>query len=178
MAEVHAEIAPFKAYVHEMYLYDMDPSKKGLIKCEVFGVSSYPGHMLTFTIFIPSTGATFCYIPIHALHATKAIDESAVAMMLSPHELQVGNCLEKDISVICYEYLRPLRVVGFFKNKEFKIDGSYLFSIDWYKQNDLWHIVKLVTGQFCALPNYRLLFNPQGQVKLPDYKVLHSEWIR
>lgn len=172
--EVHAEIKPFKAYVYEKFLYDMDESKIGLIKCQVFGVSSYPGHMLTFTILIPETGATFCYIPLHALHATKSVDREK---LLPPEELQVANCLEADVSVISYEYLRAKRATGFFKNKTLKLSGDYLFSIDWYKQNDLWHVARLETGQFCALPNYRMLFGVTEGDKLPDYKVMHSEWI-
>lgn len=172
--EIHAEIPPFKAYVHETFLYDMDPEKTDLIKCEVFGVSSYPGHMITFTILISSTGATFCYIPLHALHSSKTVVDGR--LLLESNDLQVANCLEKDISVICYDHLKNKKVLGFFKNKQLKLEGEYLFSVDWYKKNDLWHVIKLTTGQFCALPNYRVLFGNNSS-HLPDYKVMNSEWI-
>lgn len=172
MAQVHAEITPFKAYIHERYLYDMDPSKKGLIKCQVFAVSSYPGHALTFSIILTENGSLFCYIPLEALVWKR---ELAADADLPPNELVVSNCLDESIAVNEFEYLKGKKVTCFFKKKTHIVKGDYLCTIDWYKQNESFNIIKLETGQICALPNYRMLFGAQ-LLELPPYKALKPEW--
>lgn len=172
MAEVHAEIKPFKALVHEKFLYDMDESKTGLIKCVVIAVSSYPGHALTFTIHIPETGGIFCYIPIHSLRSRRMHD----AKLYDTAQLQVVNCIDEHISVTTLDYLVGKPVVCFLRNPKVKVIGKYLFSVDWYKQNELVNVIELENGQYCALPLYRSLYGVDANAELPDYKAIHSEW--
>jgi hypothetical protein len=171
MPTCHAEVTPIKAYVQETFLYDMDPAKTGLITCYIFGVSSYPGYALTFTIWIPETGGTFAFVPLHALQGTK----TAIPVPLALSDLTTRNAPDPEIAVCTYEFLkeRPLQV--FFKGKDLRMSVTYLFSVDWYKENELVNVILLENGQFAALPNHRVLFGVKRD-KLPDYKKMHGEW--
>lgn len=172
MPVCHAEVAPIKAYVKETFLYDMDPTKSGLISCFIFGVTSYPGYTLTFDIWLPDTGGTFAFVPLHSLLAYRARPEVEWGLA----DLTCRNAPDADIAVCSFEFLKEKPVHAFLKTRNCWVEAEYLFSVDWYKENELFNVLQLENGQFAALPNHRLLFGEKLLDKLPAYKKMHGAW--
>lgn len=172
MATCNVEIPPIDAFVQETFLYDMDPEKKGAIPCRIFGVSSYPGFALTVTIHIPSTGGTFAFIPFHAISKIEK-----PTFCYTQKQLVCRDCPDAEIAVTSYEYLKNQTVWVQLRGGDEPVwaPGTYLFSVDWYNDNELFNIIELINGQFCAQPNHRCLFGVNSN-ELPPYKKMHSEW--
>jgi len=172
MATCNVEIQPIDAFIQETFLYDMDPAREGVIPCRIFGVSSYPDFALTFSVHIPETGGTFAFVPFHAVSWLEKPE-----VTYSQKQLVCKNCPDSEIAVTSYQYLKDQVVWVQLRGGE-KVEwspGSYLFSVDWYQDNELFNIIKLLNGQFCAQPNHRCLFGVNSN-ELPPYKKLHSEW--
>lgn len=169
---IHVDIPPFKAYVEEKFLFDLNQMHAGLyVPCKVVGVSSYKGEALTFTILLDN-GSVFFYIPFHAISKRKRdIDEQALDM----DDLVYKNCVQDEICAYIIETL-PKEVSVYFKRKNLWLNGKYLLTIDWHTDNELFHLLELENGQYAAIPAHKIKWG-DSERSLPDYEELHVSWI-
>lgn len=169
VANTHAEIPSFQAYVDESVLYNNDLSKTCLIPCTVFGVSSYKGSVLTFEILL-NNGAVFSYVPPHKLQTKLEQLEDR----LNLDDLVYVACPSENFSITTYKALeREEFCSAHFISKRKCVKAKYITTIDWYANNVLMHLLKLENGQLAALPSHKVMFSNE---MLPDYKKLRSEW--
>lgn len=77
--------------------------------------------------------------------------------------------------VTTFAYLAARPVSCYLKRVERWIEGEYLFTIDWFDDNEQAHVVRLSNGQFAALPNHKIKFR-DGARSMPDYRKLHATW--
>ena len=159
---------PFKAFVANRVLYDMDATKKGSTECLVFGVSSYEGHYPTFQILL-GNGAVFSYVPPHLVFTKKESEG-----LFSLDALVYHKCKSNEISYASFAVLREAKAYAFLTSARWKIAAEYIGTVDWIRGNELLHILLLETGQVALLPNHKVLFGSSGG--LPDYKKLHATW--
>lgn len=162
-------ITPFKAFVEEKYLYDMDTTKVGLLQCDVVAVSAYMGQSLTFTIIID--GSMFANIPIFALR-WKAVE---IQSKIADSYLAFINCPDKNIDVFVIEtcsYQKPVCYIK--KYEEWYTSNGYILTVDFYNDNELVHLIMLENYQFGWFPNHKIKWD--GKPSLPDFKKLHKDW--
>ena len=139
------------------------------VEGEIFAFSSYPGHAPTFQVKLKN-GAIFSYLPIVAFLSFVKPDEHGLTMM----DLCYNNCPDENIAINYYRALQgPVSV--YFKRFKKWFKGKYHFTIDWYQCNECAHFIELEHGEFCLLPNHKVIFGNKEQI-LPPYKALHAEW--
>lgn len=170
--EVHANISPIPVYVLESVFQNEDPSTMGAVRrCSLFGVSSYPGHALTFQV-MTNEGGVFSYVPLHRIRCHVRHSELP---MLGHQDLTYANCPDTKFTIIRFETLRGLPCRAYFKHAGVWLDAEYVWTIDWHEKNDLAHLLKLANGQMALLPSHKIMFGP-GVGELPKYKKLKHEW--
>jgi hypothetical protein len=175
---VHRNIPPFTAFLSTEFLYDQDYEKIGLFElCQVYAISSYQGHCLTFKVILKSNGALFDYIPIHALNigAAKQVD-----IPFSMEELTFGiNCPSNDIAINEFSFIRDNKVLPwcyFPKSDKWVKATKYICTVDWYTENENVNLFVLENGQVATVPNHKLLFKEEKPTELPGYKKINSIW--
>ena len=167
-------ITPLKASVNLKFLYDGDILYDNqYTDCLLIAISAYVNQTPTFHIMVGETGAIYSDIPFHALLTKKDIPAGTVLMNLP--QLVYSNCKTGEIEVFENSYLKLKTPKCFFKSDNLWIEGKYLFSVDFYTGNDLFHTIKLETGQIAAVPNHKINWN--GDCLLPDYKKNHTTWV-
>jgi hypothetical protein len=167
---IHHEICPFKAYLKKEFLYDLDPSYEGeFVEGTIFAISSYPGEAPTFQILL-SDGCLFSYMPIQAMQKTA----EPVANPLESDDLVFRNSPSSMIVVTHYGYLQG-DVLGFFRRSSRWLKGVYMSTVDWFDDNEQFHLISLENGQYALLPNHKLKFRSQVP-SFPHYKKLHKTW--
>jgi len=165
---VHLEIKPIKAFVHELVLYDMDPTYKDMIPCTIFGISSYLGEALTFSILL-NDGSLFSYVPPHLISLTKEKNP------FSLKECVYHNSPDINIAVKEYSYLISQKTYVFIKERNEWFKSKYIFTIDWYRGNDLLHLLFIEDKFPVFLPSHKIKFKEDLNFK--SYKKVHNEWI-
>lgn len=185
MATLHSNIPPFYCLIRKEFLYNLESHHGEYEKVCVFVVTSHQHLALTFTVMTKS-GAQFTKIPIDAL-------------CLNPRQkqelstLQPWSCFSYNFSIIQYEFLKHSPCNVFLKDG--KIKGNYLWTIDWFKDNQLdtgfcevpdaqktAHFIQLENGNYCLIPNNRIIWkNPdwvteQKDKKDIDYKTNTHIW--
>lgn len=169
VARVHAPIPPIDTHVRAEYLYNMDPTRIGELRCcRAFTVSSYVGAAPTFQILLDD-GAVFSYVPPNALVGVQR--EPVLAL----DDLVYHDCKSVDIAVQAFDALRGT-VLAYFKKRDLWLEGTYLFTIDWYTGNEMLHCISLVNGQYALLPSHKLKFGDHSPGFEP-YKKIRREWV-
>jgi len=167
---IHANIPAFNAYVEKKFLFDLDEKYAGqYVPCTVFGASSYPQEALTFQILLED-GSMFSYMPIHALQ--KKTSERRINLELS--DLIYKNNPGQDIEITAFDHLKG-EMNCYFKSKNLWLSGQYICTIDWYKDNEQFHLVELENSQYAALPNHKVKFK-NTEPSFAPYKKLHQTW--
>lgn len=158
-------IPPFEALVASRVMHNDDPSIKTWEPCKVFGVTSYPGHTLTFQILL-GNGSVFSYVPLHRLchHETEE---------WPLEDLVYHNCPDAAIAVTAYQELKGSCKAFFHKRNEW-VGGTYMFTIDWYQDNNLLHLIALDNDKYALLPSHKVLFS--DGTEFPKYQKLRVEW--
>ena len=164
-----SNIPNIKAFVQKKFLYDMDEMKTGYESCVLVGIVTYPNQTPTFHV-VTETNSIFSDIPFQAIRF-KPID---IENELELSELVYNNCKTLEIDVFTLDYLKNCNPVCYFRKKELWINGEYLFSVDFFTGNDLFHVIKLSNNQIAAVPNHKVNWN--GDKSLPDYKKSHQTW--
>lgn len=178
---VHVEIPALALRVKKPLLYGNDPRFEGeLVPCRAFAVSSYPGSAPTFQVLVED-GAVFSYVPPSALlaatnatNATSATSVTSAAPELALTDLVYHNCPDGDVAVATFAALAG-PVLCFFKHRELWLGGTYRFTLDWYRGNDMLHCVSLDSGQLAFLPSHKIKFGG-GEPGFEPYKKLRNEW--
>ena len=167
---LHKSIVPFRVYVKRDYLFDRDSSYQGQFdEATVFALSSYPGDALTFQILLKN-GCLFSYIPIQALQQ----HDRLIDPLFSEEDLVFRNSPSAAIAVTQYPFLEG-EILGFFRRSNLWASGRYIVTIDWYEDNEQFHLVALENGQYALLPNHKIKFKTTER-SFPAYKKLHQTW--
>ena len=178
MSQVKQELRePISCYVQEKYLYNLNEEYEKLIPCRLVSICSYKSHQLTFDILLDS-GEQFCYLPFKAFRFNSEINEM--------NKMELHDTISK---VLCPSHLFIINTIKIFKNKVplvydhkrelFSSTGNeYFFSLEWYTQNELVHVFKMV-DRIYYVPNHKIIWAKKGietPPKLKNYKALKYEW--
>jgi hypothetical protein len=178
-AVVHSDFPIAGGWVENRLLHNDDPSYAGWSRCSIFGISSYPGHALTFSVMLLDSGAVFSYVPPHRLRLTPVESISAFEPRLRLEELVYHDCPVGRISVTRFGALIG-RVEATFRregHQDRRMAGRYVVTVDWVDGNDLLHVVELDNGQIAALPSHKLLWDCRKiTAKLPEIEKLRVEY--
>lgn len=167
---IHANICLLDVLIKKEYLYDMDPAFIGsFVHGKAFAISSYPQEALTFQILLED-GCLFSYIPIQALQQHDQI----IPNPLLPNDLIYKNSPGAQIVVSSYTHLQG-DILAYFKNAKKWLKGKYITSVDWYENNEQFHLISLENGQFAFSPNHKIKFR-SSEESFPHYKKLHQIW--
>ena len=165
---LHLEIQSFNVFVQRKFMFSMDENIKGVMKAEIFSVSSYENEALTFQMILED-GAMFSYVPIHLISHQKKVKNP-----LKMDDLIYHNCPSMDFVLHSYDFLQNSSPICYFKNANRWLKGEYLFTLEWYDDNLNAHLIKLENGQFAFLPSHKINF--KGEKKLEKYHKIRETW--
>jgi hypothetical protein len=169
MQTIHYNIRPLNLLVREKYLYNMDIEKKDLVNCTVIGLSSYPGHTLTVTILVKGK-FLYSYVPLIALAWFPSFAENDLNKAI------YKNCPSSELTVTYYDALKDCTIYN--KDGSYFTNGQYILTLDWYNDNEQFHLIKINDGNFVLYPNHKIIFNSESyKEKLPQYRKSKNEWI-
>lgn len=152
--------------VAEKVFYNLDEKYYEWVEAKIFGVSSYAGCALSFSI-LTSNGAIFHNVPLHLVRSSIGEEFYELA------DLVYFNCPDDRVTVTKYPLLEgPCQV--FLKRLEKWVSGHYHCTLDWYQNNQLGHLVWLENGQPALVPSHKMLLG--GGRELPPYQKLRTEW--
>lgn len=152
-----AEVSPLRVRVRNSFLGLMD----GLsTEAYLISVTSIPNRPLFFNVHL-ETGALFSRLPITALVCDRFKMNSSVPDNLDLADAQPYSCLEGDIQVIEYKYLKNYEVLV----RGIEQPGFYLFTVDIVGfglsddpiQHKTHNIIVLEDGNMIAYPNNLIL---------------------
>lgn len=164
---IHFEIPRQKLFIREHFLYDMIVQTGQHIEADLIEITSYPGHSPTFTAVIENK-FLFHYLPIFAFTTNKT------APVITASDSHYFNCPSEYLSVYTYQNID--KVLVFNKEKNRLGFGKYLMSFDWYKDNELCHLVALNDGNLVLTPSHKMIINGEWNTTLPSFKKLHYTW--
>lgn len=155
MTTLNCDLPRFYCLLRKEYLYNDTAHHGEFVKACVFGAASIQGRALGFHV-LTENGATFWRLPLHALcHRPDA-------PLIALDQLQVWDCFSYEISAICFDRLKDLRVRARLPDRQ-SLPGRYLFTLDWHGSIDAEdagdgghkcaHFIQLDNGNFAALPN-------------------------
>ena len=100
---------------------------------------------------------------------------AVVALPLIPNPpIHCQFCAPGPICVHRFEALAgPMQ--AYFRRRDLWLAGTYQWTIDWYEDNRLAHLIALENGQFALLPSHKVKFGDTER-SLPPYRKLHAEW--
>lgn len=182
---MNINIPPIECYIRAEYLYNLESHHGELIEGTAFAVKSTQGNALLFNV-MTNIGAVYDKLPISAL----VNFEKADAPHWPFHVLQLWDCFSYNPHVSQFMFLKNKRCMVMLKNGR-KEEGIYRFTIDWDadssnrvttsyaeepSQHKSAHVIELLSGNFCAYPNNRILWNEPSMVAepfehIPDYKL-------
>lgn len=181
---MNADLPIFDCWLRAEYLYDLRSHFGELERVTVFGLSSLQGRALGFHVLVHDTGAVIWRLPINALVHRET------APFIPLDHLQLWDCFSYQVHVHEFGHLSGRRCQAVLKNKK-KYDGQYLFTVDWYGNNEsenagdsghkCAHILELDCGVYAAQPNNRILWADPAVItkpfeKRPDYKTNTRIW--
>lgn len=166
-------------FVRKEYLYNLEKHKGAFEPCVVYGLRCVGGRALEFQI-LAECGGSFLGVPLNALVHKKD------APILETWQSQFWDCFGEDFGCVEFDYLSNCRCKVMLRDGSVKI-GEYLFTVDFVgtgfsddsSQRKNFHIIKLDDGNYCALPNNRILFHDASFTKpgkRPDWKINTHVW--
>jgi hypothetical protein len=168
---VHVPVEPIRCAVKEEFLYNQARGHGSFAKGMIFALSSYKGHALTVQVLFKN-GGVFSYLPLHALVSPRRYSPEKV--QLEARDLVYHDCHDEEVCIHDYRALHG-PVQCYFRRPDLWLEGRYLLTLDWYRGNDLLHLIKLENGQFCALPSHKVLFGKKER-SLPEFAKLKQIW--
>lgn len=187
-------LPPEKVCVRAEYLYDGDPNRRGdLIDGVWVSVKSIRGQAFRFETYLPSYGALYDKLPIHAFIWSEdmkycAYDPDADDM-LPLDMLQIWDAMSYHVELIRKPFLSGLRAEFFGKDKKMH-GGEYMWTLDQCEpdarlpdfgfsetaeEHKSFNMLRLDNGQFALQPNNRCrFFDPaitHSELRMPDFKV-------
>jgi hypothetical protein len=168
---VHADIPLMRTSVREELLYGGDPARAGsFVPCTAFSLGCYPGSVPTFQVRLDD-GAVFAYVPPSALSEVPPGDGPQLELL----DLVYHNCPDGDIVITGHQGLAG-PVSCYFRRRDLWMDGTYRFTVDWYRGNDLLHCISLANGQVAFLPNHKVKFGAGHRPGFEPYKKMRNTW--
>jgi hypothetical protein len=167
---IHVNIEPLDVFVKKEYLYDMDKTYIGqFVRGKIFAISSYPQEALSFQILLED-GCMFSYIPVQAIQKK----DHEIHHPLMPVDLIYRNSPGENIAVTSYTFLQG-DIIAYFKHSKRWLKGRYILTVDWYENNELFHLLNMDNGQFAFVPSHKMKFRSIEE-SFPPYKKLHQIW--
>jgi hypothetical protein len=169
---VHAELPTTTVWVNENIFYNLTKDTDNWVKCKLFGITCLPGRVPTFEI-LTEQGYVFSDIPPHMIR----LHETTSPLALS--DLVYNNCLSEEFSLTQFKELENKFAHVFFKNKNIYLKGQYWFSLDFYKNNNWYHCLKLENGQIAFIPSHKIVFTNSPDIDshtFPQYQKLRIEF--
>lgn len=152
------------------FLYDLKEGHGEFVPCNIIGITSYTGHVLTFDCIVEDK-FIYHYLPVNAFSSYEN----------DPINLAEGNYFNCPSDVFHVDMMDCLRDCFTFNR-----DGSFLdrgmihATIEWPEDNELCHLVELYSGHLVLRPSHKIILNDSGldsPPSLPKYKKNHHEWI-
>lgn len=158
---VHASLPATTVWVDSTVFHNLE-SPSQWVKAKLFGLTCLTGRVPTFEI-LTAQGYVFSEVPPHLIRWRESTDPDEA---LSLESLVYNNCLSETFSLSVFDELRSRKAFAYFKREGRYLDAEYWFSLDFYRDNNWFHCMKLSNGQFAFTPSHKLVF-PQDGV-LPD----------
>lgn len=161
---VHASLETTTVWVKEDIFFDLEQNTDNWLKCKLFGITCLEGRVPTFEV-LTQDGYVFSDIPPHMIRFT----ENSNKPQYSLEDLVYNNCLSEDFVVSEFKELTARTAYVLFKSTGEYVKAQYWFSLDFYKNNNWYHCMKLENGQVAFIPSHKIVFSADGQLK-PDHK--------
>lgn len=171
--EVHAGLAVMTVWVDSAVFHDLKADSQW-VKAKVFGITCLPGRVPTFEI-LTADGYVFSDVPPHLVRWREKVEDP-----LPLESLVYNNCLSRTFSLSIFPALKERRAFAYFRKETRYVAAAYWFSLDFYKDNNWFHCMKLENGQFAFVPSHKLVFPPDGVLpeahQFPNYQKLRQEF--
>lgn len=165
--------APIKGWVQTRALYDMDDSMTGFEPCTLFALTSYKNRTVTLKILLDD-GSLFSFVPLHVFSYLDPTLRENNAPLLDLEDLAYRNCPDYEMALTHPKFLQG-KVHCYFIRLDLWLDGKYVCSLDWHKQNLILHFIQLENGQVATLPSHKVKFR-EGEKSFRDFKKIHDIW--
>lgn len=176
-------LPPYDVWILDSFLYGNDSKRLGRTAGVMVSVRSQCNQSLQFQVLLEN-GALFTGLPAHSISFSQDTDTWQLT------EAQMWDNISDRIQVICLELLRFMPVEVRLASGTKKVQGTYLFSIDYVGANDLsrhpsqWkmvHVIKAQDGQMLIYPQYRIRFLDlalceEASTDLPSYTYNEQIW--
>lgn len=161
---------PIKGYVKRSALYDGDEDFKGYEPCTLFAITSYAKRAPTLKLLLKD-GSLFSFMPLDSFITKQPREKDEILAM---DELTYKNCPDSEV-VISSPKLLQGKVNCYFHKSERWMDGKYIASLDWLRDNLIMHIIKLKNGQIALLPSHKVKFK-EGEKSFEPYRKITRVW--
>lgn len=172
---VHAPLTTQTVWVNKGIFFNMEKETDKWEKVKLFGITCLPGQVPLFEIITPE-GYVFSDVPPHLVKWKETMEKE-----YSLTSLVYNNCLSEDFSLSYFPELESRTAFVFFKEENQYLKAKYIFSLDFYKNNNWYHCLKLDNGQFCFIPSHKIIFSEKEnldptKVGFPQFKKLRQKY--
>lgn len=156
----HQSILIKDCYVYSKQL--IDDCEDEFLSCDVIGICVYENECLTFLIRLED-GEVFSYIPPTSVFWKVPSDSR-----FSLEDLCYVNSPDNQISISQIENLKGMSSC-YIKRLNKWISSEYLYTIDFFRENELLNLMKFENGNFAFLPFHKIKFKQMSLIK-KDFK--------
>lgn len=169
---VHAPLEPMTVWVNRGVFFNLEKENDKWEKVKLFGLTCLTGKVPLFEI-ITKEGYVFSDIPVHLIRWKEDVTDQDFELS----SLVYNNCLAEDFVISCFPELEKRHALVFMKSENMYVKANYVFSLDFYKNNNWFHCMKLVNGQFAFIPSHKIIFSNKeilthSELKFPDFQKL------
>jgi hypothetical protein len=184
MAYIYGDIPFFECLVRREYTRNMEDGYGEFLPVVVHSVRCIRGSSLWFQTILTKQWAGCAFmVPIQALCWKECAPPSSMDFV------QPWDCFSSHFTVVESQFVHRGSIQVFDSGRPpNRVSGQFRFTIDWTgsdladfpDQHKHLHFCQLETGQFCAVPNNRILWEDPAFWKLTDempaFKSLGGEW--
>lgn len=172
---VHASLEAMTVWVKEDIFYNLETNTNSWVKCKLFGITCLSGRVPTFEI-LTNDGYVFSDVPPHMIRWVENSEDTQYDLK----DLVYNNALSEDFVISEFSELKARVAYVFLKEQKKYLKAQYWFSLDFYKNNNWYHAMKLDNGQIALVPSHKIVFSSDGKLKenhsFPNYKKLRKEF--
>lgn len=136
----------------------IDDCKHEFLKCDIIGLCVYENECLTFLIKL-SDGEAFSYIPPTSVF-WKVPQESELVL----EDLCYVNSPDNKVSISKIEHLK-VPSSCYIKRLDKWFSAEYLYTIDFFRENELLNLLALESGHLAFLPFHKIKFKEIHLIK-------------
>lgn len=172
---VHAPLATQTVWVNRGIFFNMEKETDQWEKVKLFGITCLSGQVPLFEI-ITKEGYVFSDVPPHLVKWKESHEKE-----YNLNSLIYNNCLSEDFSLSSFPELESRFAFVYFKDNKEYVKAKYWFSLDFYKNNNWYHCLKLDNGQFCFIPSHKIIFSDKENLDVtklgfPEFKKLRQKY--